>query len=67
MSKLETLETVETYSEPVSSGITLPVTEDKMHSEPWSFAAKLKKTVNRFVTWIDGVDVDGQQYWNHRA
>ena len=67
MSKLETLETVETYSEPVSSGITLPVTGNNTYSEPWSFGAKLKQTMNRFVTWIDGVDVDGQQYWNHRA
>ena len=30
----------------------------------WSFATAVKNTVKRFVTWIDGVDVDGQPYWN---
>jgi len=50
--------------EKVNAGILFPVPQEKTQSEPWSFTASVKKAVMRFVTWIDGVDVDGQEYWS---
>ena len=63
MSKLETLETAEEYSEPLSS-VVLSAGKEEEQSEPWSLSIALRNVVKRFVAWIDGVDVDGQQYWN---
>ncbi len=63
MSNLETLETVETYSEPVNSVIGLPVGQGEEQSEPHSLSVSVRRVLKRFVAWIDGVDVDGQQYW----
>ena len=62
MSNLETLEaTVEAHSEP-GNVITLPISRREDQSEQKSGA--FRNAVKRFVAWIDGVDVDGQQYWN---
>ena len=63
MSNLETLETVEAYSEPLNS-VALLAGQEEEQSEPWSLSISLRKAVKRFVAWIDGVDVDGQQYWS---
>lgn len=63
MSNLETLEVeaAEHYSEPANV-ITMPVKQRAEQSEqrPGTF----RKAVERFVAWINRVDVDGQQYWN---
>ncbi|HEY6249618.1 MAG TPA: hypothetical protein VI685_06630 [Candidatus Angelobacter sp.] len=64
MNDLETLDTVEQHSDPVSAVLTLPVGRKEEQSEPRSFSVSLRNAVKRFVAWIDGVDVDGQQYWN---
>ena len=61
MSNLETLEAVEAHSEPANI-ITLPISRREEQSEQNSGA--FRNLVKRFVAWIDGVDVDGQQYWN---
>lgn len=64
MSNLETLETVEAaeaYSEP-GNVITMPVKQRAEQSEQRS--GSFRRIVQRFVAWIDSVDVDGQQYWN---
>jgi len=61
MSNLETLEAVEAYSEPANV-ITMPVKQQEEQSERKS--GSFRNAVKRFVAWIDGVDVDGQQYWN---
>lgn len=63
MSNLETLEAVEAYSKP-ENGITFPVSQEEEQSEPKPFSVSLRNAMKRFVAWIDGVDVDGQQYWN---
>lgn len=64
MSNLETLETAEVYSEPDSAVIKLPVGQEEERSGPKSLSVSLGNVLKRFVTWIDGVDVDGQHYWN---
>jgi len=52
------------YSEKASAGVLLPVQREKAQAQSWSLSASLKNAVTKFVTWIDGVDVDGQEYWN---
>ena len=54
----------EAYSEKASAGVLLPVQREKEQGQSVSLAASIKKVVMKFVTWIDGVDVDGQQYWS---
>ena len=51
------------YSEK-AAGVLLPVQREKEQGLSLSLAASVKNVVTKFVTWIDGVDVDGQQYWN---
>jgi hypothetical protein len=38
--------------------------QEETATNPSSFSASIRKTLQRFVRWIDGVDVDGQEYWN---
>jgi hypothetical protein len=64
MNNLETLETAEVCSAPVSNVITLPVRQAEERPQPWSLSVWLRNVMKRFVTWIDRVDVDGQQHWN---
>ena len=52
------------YSEKASAAVLLPVQREKAQAQSWSLSASLKNAVTKFVTWIDGVDVDGQEYWN---
>lgn len=64
MSNLETLEAVEAaeaYSEP-GNVITMPAKHRA--EQPELRSGSFRKLVQRFVAWIDNVDVDGQQYWN---
>jgi hypothetical protein len=40
--------------------------QDESETAPgsWSFSASLKKSLQRFVHWINHIDEDGQEYWN---
>jgi hypothetical protein len=37
---------------------------DETPANPRSFSASIKRTLHRFVRWIDSIDRDGQEYWN---
>ena len=68
MSSIQTDEealTVESL-EPVQQeeGILARQDEAETVANPWSFSASLRKSLQRFVQWIDHVDEDGQEYWN---
>jgi hypothetical protein len=51
-----------TYSQELSATIN-PVRSKDAEMQSSSFAASIKSAAQRFVTWIDGVDVDGQEHW----
>jgi hypothetical protein len=38
--------------------------EAETGASSWSFSASLKKSLHRFVHWINNIDQDGQEYWN---
>ena len=61
--KAQTMSNFE-YSEKAAAGVLLPVQRETERGQSLSLAASVKNVVTKFVTWIDGVDVDGQQYWN---
>lgn len=37
---------------------------EQMPARQGSFLVAIKRAAQRFVRWIDNVDVDGQRYWN---
>ena len=51
-----------TYSQELPATIN-PVRSKEEEMQSSSFLASIKSAAQRFVTWIDGVDVDGQEYW----
>jgi len=66
MSSIQTDEealTVEAF-EPAQQEAEMPAGHDETVANRRSFSASVKKTLHRFVQWIDNVDVDGQEYWN---
>jgi hypothetical protein len=52
-----------TYSQNLSAVAVAP-REVKEEEQSGSFSASIKNAAQRFVTWIDQVDVDGQEYWS---
>ena len=52
-----------TYSQELPAAIT-PARAKNEEVQATSFTTSIRNLVQRFVAWIDGVDVDGQEYWS---
>lgn len=57
------MSTFKTYSQEMPAAVA-PARAKDQEVQAKSFTASIKNLVHRFVTWIDGVDVDGQEYWS---
>ena len=44
--------------------VLLTARREAAPAEAGSMMSSFRRAINKFVTWIDNVDVDGQEYWS---